>query len=76
VPARNSLERWWGELDEFTRHRVLRLRPGDLLPADLAEDLLRHGVHVTRLRSSATGDDVWAQPEQLLELIGRGGPGP
>lgn len=66
---RNSLDRWWSELDEFTRRRVLRLRPVDLLPADLAADLQRCGVHVTRLRSSATGEDVWAQPEELLELI-------
>ena len=76
MPARDSLERWWEELDEFTRRRVLRLRPAELLPADLAEDLVRHGVHVTRLRSSATGEDVWAQPEQLLELIARDGPAP
>jgi hypothetical protein len=71
VQPRNLLELWWGELDEFTRRRVLRLQPADLLPADLAEDLQRHGVHVTRLRSSATGEDVWAQPEHLLELLER-----
>lgn len=75
MQARNSLEHWWGELDEFTRRRVLRLRPADLLPADLAEDLQRNGVHVTKLRSSTTGEDVWAQPEELLELVERGGPG-
>jgi hypothetical protein len=71
VQPRNSLEQWWRGLDEFTRRRVLRLHPADLLPADLAGDLLRSGVHVTRLRSSTSGDDVWAQPELLLELIER-----
>lgn len=71
MQPRNFLEGWWGGLDEFTRHRVLRLQPTDLLPADLAEDLLHHGVHVTRLRSSSAEDDVWAQPEELLELLQR-----
>lgn len=74
MQPRNLLEDWWAELDEFTRRQVLRLQPADLLPPDLAEDLLRNGVHVTRLRSSTTGEDVWAQPEQLLELVQRGGP--
>lgn len=71
MQERKSLEDWWAGLDEFTRRRVLRLRPADLLPPDIAQDLLVHGVHVTRLRSSTTGEDVWAQPEVLLELLVR-----
>ena len=67
------VEAWWAGLDEFTRRRVLRLRPGDLLPADLAEDLRRRGLRVTKL-GSAPGGDVWAQPEELLELLQREGP--
>ena len=73
MQPRDSLDRWWGGLDEFTRRRVLRLQPGDLLPADLAEDLQRNGVHVTKLQSSRTGEDVWAQPEDLLDLLERRG---
>jgi hypothetical protein len=69
VQESNILERWFSGLDEFTRRRVLRLRPADLLPADLALDLQRHGIHVTRLHSATTGEDVWAQPEGLMELI-------
>lgn len=69
-PSRDLVDAWWAGLDEFTRRRVLRLRPDDLLPADLAEDLLRSGLHVTRLGSSP-GSDVWAQPGPLLELLER-----
>ena len=63
---RDLVDAWWAGLDEFTRRRVLRLQPDDLLPADLAEDLRRGGLRVTQLRPSPAGHDLWAQPEPLL----------
>lgn len=66
------IEAWWGQLDESTRRRLLRLAPEDFLPADVALDLQMAGVTVIAVGTVASGngyDGLYEQPGILLASL-------
>ena len=46
MTQQEAVESWWFDADDFTRERALRLRATDLLPEDMALDLIVAGVVV------------------------------
>ena len=73
MTQREDVERWWSTLDEGTRGRVLRLVDGaELLPADIARPLARHGVDVVPEAWVESVQDVpvgWAVPDVLVGFL-------
>ena len=83
APPRPSGQRvlvqaWWEQLDEVARRRLLRLAPGDFLPADAALDLQVLGVTVIAV-GTVPGEDgydaLYEQPADVVALLAgvRGG---
>lgn len=73
MSQRDRLDLWWRDLDELTRRRVLKLRPEDALPDDVASDLQMHGITVVDAGPLQDEDGelvhLWVQPEILLDVV-------
>ncbi|WP_432563744.1 hypothetical protein [Kineococcus sp. SYSU DK003] len=53
MKQQNAVESWWFQADEVTRARALQLTEIDLLPEDMALDLVLAGIRIDQVLTRA-----------------------
>jgi hypothetical protein len=69
---RELIQRWWQQVAEPTRTRLLGLAAGDFLPSDVALELQMVGVTVIAVGTVAVAegyDALYEQPEPFREVL-------
>lgn len=65
---------WWTTTDDVSRKRILNLRAGDHLPADLVLDLQFYGVSIVAAGVIWSEEDhdwvgLYEQPAEIVALL-------